>query len=64
MKLTSKEILEAYKFTIEHSECSDKYGLGGIYKLKITPPNGLGHGVDIKCPVCKTKEDITDYEAW
>ena len=30
----------------------------------ILTPTGMGMGVDIECPICGEKLDITDYDLW
>jgi hypothetical protein len=50
-------------FFIEHENCRSKSKKYRGVKLFITP-TGIGTAFVVKCPVCKVKEDITDYANW
>ena len=53
-KLAEKEFRE-----IHYKEC--KNGSDFIYEIKGT---GIGTIIQISCPVCKKKKDITDVSSW
>lgn len=60
MKLNAEE-MRRYRTFVEWHYTRHKFS-GGV-PVTITP-TGIGNHVSVKCPKCKKKKDITNYEAW
>ena len=66
--LTDKEKKARDEFVLKHKECRDKYIASGHHVGLPFPyvftPTGIGFGVEVVCPYCGAKEDITDIDCW
>lgn len=63
-KLNKKETELAEKFMQEHHHQNiNKGAIGGHVSYTFTPTS-IGDAVSIKCSICNTEENITDYDSW
>ena len=62
--LTDKEYADACNFEHGHQHKEvNKGAIGGGLTISFHP-NGIGHGVTIKCDICGESKDITEYDSW
>lgn len=61
-KLTDQEALLAEVFEKEHLACARKHptAIGGHISYSFTPTS-IGVGVSVRCSLCGTEENITEY---
>ena len=63
-KLNKKENELAEKFLQKHKHPEIYKGAIGGHINFIFTPTGIGDACTIKCTICNTKKDITDYNSW
>lgn len=57
--LNEKETKSLKRFYRKHSKTC-----AGTYEKVIFSCTGVGIQIKVKCPVCKKKKDVSDYECW
>lgn len=66
-KMTPTEIMRYNAFKTDHKKCTENInttigdGKQPSVEFGIT---GIGHTVNVICPICGKKENITDYSSW
>lgn len=63
-KLSEKENELAEKFLQEHRHSEIYKGAIGGHINFIFTPTSIGDACTIKCTICNTEKDITDYNSW
>lgn len=63
-KLNEKETKLAKKFMQEHRHPDIYKGAIGGHLKYIFTPTSIGDACTIKCTICGTEENITDYKSW
>ena len=63
-KLSELESERAEKFINEHCHKEVYKGAIGGHIEYILTPTSIGKAVSIRCLICDTEENITDYNSW
>lgn len=63
-KLSEKENELAEKFLQEHRHPEVYKGAIGGHVDFIFTPTSIGNAISIRCTICDTEENITDYNNW
>jgi cupin superfamily acireductone dioxygenase involved in methionine salvage len=63
-KLSEKENELAKKFLQEHRHPEVYKGAIGGHINFIFTPTSIGNAISIRCTICDTEENITDYNNW
>ena len=63
-KLNEKEEALAREFMSEHRHPEVNKGAIGGHINFIFTPTSIGDACTIRCAICDTKKNITDYDSW